>query len=391
MDVNNLEFISCSNSSYMTGKNTINWVISVVLCSFIFACKQDPMQDFEESRRKMNKIENLSFSQTAYYPNPVGSVDTLQVSKDISRNPQSIIGYDFLIKGGSKDVLYEQGELKMVNHQKREVTIFPSDTSIERDHNILNNRFIQYSPLTLMNLEDWYYSGDTSLNESNYAMYKRVDLDTVINENSVYTVFRIYLHSESKLPERFERNNYYKGELSQRVVYEYEQYRFGSSNSKSQYSIPPNFVSVPYGISTQDLVMLKKGEKAPDFEGFDLKNEWVETGDFADQQVLVMFSAINCSYCKLAMEFLTEENNQLSEGLNLISFYPEDTKDQVSRYMTNFNPSFSVIANAGRVGQAYGVKGFPTFYLINQQGEIEEVVQGFNQDFLNKFLSKNGS
>ncbi|WP_074223934.1 TlpA family protein disulfide reductase [Algoriphagus halophilus] len=375
----------------MTGKNTINWVISVVLCSFFIACKQDPMQDFEESRRKMNEIENLSFSQTVYYPNPMGLVDTLKVSKDISRNPQSIIGYDFLIKGGGRDVLYEHGEFKMVNHQKREVTIFPSDKTSERDLNILNNRFIQYSPLTLVNLEDWYYSGDTSLNESNYTMYKRVDLDTVINENSVYTVFRIYIHSESKLPERFERNNYYKGELSQRVVYEYDQYRFGTSNSKSQYSIPSNFISVPYGRSTQDLMMLKKGEKAPDFEGFDLKNEWVETGDFADQQVLVMFSAINCGYCKLAMEFLTEENIQFSEQMNLISFYPEDTKDQVSRYMNNFNPSFPLIANAGEVGQAFGVNGYPTFYLINRKGEIEEVVQGFDQDFLNKFLIRKGS
>ncbi|MBN3519373.1 TlpA family protein disulfide reductase [Algoriphagus lutimaris] len=375
----------------MTGKNTINWVISVLLCSFFIACKQEPMQDFEESREKMNEIENMSFSQTAYYPNPMGMVDTLSINMDINRNPQSILGYDFLIKGEGEDMIYENGEFKLVNHPKREVTIFPSDKSIERDHNILNNRFIQYSPLTLMNLEDWYYSGDTILQESNYAMYARVDLDTVINENSVYTVFRIYIHGESKLPERFERNNYYKGELSQRVVYEYDQYRFGSSNSKSQYSIPSNFVSVPYGISTQDLVMLKKGEKAPDFEGFDLKNEWVETGDFADQQVLVMFSAINCSYCKLAMEFLTEENNQLSEGLNLISFYPEDSKGQVSRYMNYFNPSFSVIANAGQVGQNFGVNVYPTFYLINPQGKIEEVVQGFNRDFLNKFLIKKGS
>lgn len=370
----------------MKVKNGLHWLVSASFSLLFFACSKDPMQKFEDSKRELHEMEELNFRQTGIYPNPMGSLDTLHATVNTRKNPNAILGYDFLINAEENDLVYESGEFKMVNHPKREVTIFSSNQLRERDENILNNRYIQYSPLTLLNLENWDYDGDTSIHTKIFSVYKRVDLDTIINENNVLTEFLIFLPEASNFPERFERRNYYKGELSQTVVYEYEQVPKGDFDQEAPYSIPSNFISVFYGTPDPDLRVLHKGDKAPEFEGFDLNNQWLETADFEGEQLLLMFSAINCGYCKLAMEYLTEENTRLSDKVRLINFYPVDNKDPVIRYMNKFNPSFPVVANAEAIEKAYGVNGYPTFFLINAQGEIEEVHQGFDPKFLEKYV-----
>jgi hypothetical protein len=53
------------------------------------------------------------------------------------------------------------------------------------------------------------------------------------------------------------------------------------------------------------------------------------------------------------------------------------------KYRNKFTIPFPVIAEAKSVGRSYGVSGYPTFYLIDEKGVIEEAFAGYQEELIN--------
>src|SRR5690606_12925176 len=126
--------------------------------------------------------------------------------------------------------------------------------------------------------------------------------------------------------------------------------------------------------------LLKVGTPAPDFELMDVGGKAVKLSDYRGKKVLLAFSMINCGWCKIALEQFAKPDYQFADNIVPLYINPVDSKERMEKYMSKVEIPFPVLLGAKEVGKSYGVYGFPTFYLIDENGKIEEVTQGFTDE-----------
>ncbi|WP_026976199.1 thioredoxin-dependent thiol peroxidase [Flavobacterium tegetincola] len=136
------------------------------------------------------------------------------------------------------------------------------------------------------------------------------------------------------------------------------------------------------------MIQLKKGDKAPDFSGFDQDNKMHQLSDYAGKKLVVFFypkaSTPGCTAeaCDLRDNFARfEENNYALLGVSA-----DDQKKQ-AKFRDKYNFPFPLIADEDKsVLEAFGVWGPKKFmgrtydgihrttFVIDESGIIEEVI-----------------
>ncbi|MEM6685827.1 MAG: TlpA family protein disulfide reductase, partial [Bacteroidota bacterium] len=85
--------------------------------------------------------------------------------------------------------------------------------------------------------------------------------------------------------------------------------------------------------------------------------------------------------CEQALAHLNQKEYKLSDDITALYLNPFEAEKEVIQYASKVNIPFPVIPNAKAIGEAYGVEGFPTFFLINEQGKIEKI-SNYQKEFL---------
>ena len=348
------------------------------------SCSEDPKELLNQAQTEIFKHQYINYKPMGFYPNPIGKIDTLKALTFFRKNNKSVIGYDFLIKNKHSDMLYIQEVLKEVDHRNRNVNLFPKKELYKEKSTIENNRFIKYSPLKLLNEIDWNYASDTIIEKERLRNFYRLEVDTIIDGNKIYTEQHIFLNPKSKLLVRFERRNYYNGQPTQKVVFKYEDYNFDDSAKGLPYNYPLNYKSVVYG-KEKSKPLLDVGKKTPLFSGKDLHNKLFNLKDYIGKKIVLNFSVINCGYSLEAFKHFNRNDYQLSKDITMIYINPHDKKNDIVEYVNKLNLPFSVIPNAKEIEEAYGVSSYPTFFQIDEKGIIEKVKIGYDEEFLDSF------
>lgn len=350
--------------------------ISIVL--LVSSCSDKPQRTLLESKKKVQGSQSLSYKQLALYPNPIGKIDTLASSVIYSKTDEHQIGYDFLSKSEYLDEIYINGDHKIADHKDNIVKF-----QIKANENFRSNN-IDFSPITFLD-QNWKFVKDTLIDNNEFLDFFQVENDTLINGNKIYTERHIFINTLSKLIDRFERRNYFKGKLSQTVTYLYSDYDLSNLNTKLNYDFPSGYKSIPFGKNNND-IQLKVGQKAPEFTASDLENNQFDLNNYRGKKVLLNFSTINCGYCKLALEHFNQKDYQLSNNVNGI-YINYDKKTDVLAYTNKIEVPFPVLSDGKELAKLYGVSVYPTFFLIDEEGIIEKIVLGYQKGFIDS-LSK---
>ena len=134
--------------------------------------------------------------------------------------------------------------------------------------------------------------------------------------------------------------------------------------------------------------MLQKGEKAPDFQGYNQKGERINLSDFSGKRIILYFypkdntPGCTAEACNLN-DNLAHFTNQ---GFVVIGISP-DSIDSHERFATKFNLGFNLVADTDKsITQAYGAWGekknygktymglLRTTFIIDAQGIIEAII-----------------
>ncbi len=334
---------------------------------FIISCSNNPQKLLNQTQIKMLGYESINYYQKAFYPNPMGTFDTLETSNLLSKNEKSLGGYDYITKSGGKDLVDIGGEFKSIIHSDKTVHLQVRDP-----------RIMRYSPLTFLRQTDWKFVSDTILDEKKLSDYYRVEKDTIVGGNKIYTEQHIFINTSSKLLERFERRNYFKEKLSQTIVFEYSNYNYDKTGSKLTYNVPVDYT---FSSGKNSKTCLKEGQEAPRFIGKDLQNNPFNLEDYHGNKVLLVFSTIRCGACIMTLEHFNQKDYHLSDKISAVYIYPIDKQKEVIEYVNKVTAPFPVISNAKEIGEIYGVSRFPSLFLIDEKGIIEKV-SGYNKEFL---------
>jgi len=71
----------------------------------------------------------------------------------------------------------------------------------------------------------------------------------------------------------------------------------------------------------------------------------------------------------------------------VIGVNPYDTKEEIIEISGHLNIDYNSVLDAYDVAQDYHISGYPTIYIIDQEGNIADVVHGFDDSLFEKIVN----
>ena len=354
---------------------------------FTFSCNKK-VDLLEAAKDQLNTNNYIRYTETAMYPIPESDlVDTFITQTQFLIDQNDPLGYHFIQMSDRSDCIYQNDRLQVASHKDRLVrTYLPKhfENTSKFKEEVESNFRKRWSPMALLQ-QEWKYVADTVVNDSKLKNYSRLEGERVYEGKQIRTEQHIFINS-SALLERFERRNYLDGSLSQRVVIEYSNFDMTKDAEDMSYDLPKNYVST-FG-KAKPVESLKEGELAPAFAGINLEGDPINNSQFAGKKVLLNFSVTTCGYCKMALDYMNQEDYVLSEDVEMLYINPEDDRSRMESYMKKISIPYPVIASAEDIAKAYRVTSYPRFFLIDEKGKIEKIQVGYSKEFLDKLRQK---
>lgn len=145
------------------------------------------------------------------------------------------------------------------------------------------------------------------------------------------------------------------------------------SSDRHEMAANPEETEVETGIA--------KGQLAPNFMLMDLEGNEVRLSDFRGKKVLVNFWATWCPPCRIEMPHMQKfyEDYQKKDvvilGVNLTT--TEKRTEDIPKFVQEEKLSFPIVLDeTGEVMLTYQVFAYPTTYLLDSSGIIQERFQG---------------
>lgn len=356
-------------------------VIPLLLAFSMIIVPDDSLTLLKNAQSKIKDHNFLSYDYTILWPNPEGMVDTLKGTATFSKQVNRYFEYDYIkTDKGSSDLVYINNELKQIVHSDSTIVVFTDEDVAKNKDIIKGNSIVKRSPMALLEHKNWIYKSDTMLAKKDYAIYRTIETDTIVNKNKIYVEWYVFIDKITATLDRYERRNFFNGKESQTIVYSFSSYEFGKNKKPLVYTLPAHY-RTQMGVKPK-LKLIKAGEQAPTFSQKDINGNIVSTQALRGKKALLVFSTINCGYCKMALDHFNRKDYQLSTDLAGVYIFPEDKTEKMSAYVQKVKIPFNTLPDAKQVGKDYGVSAYPIFFLIDEQGVIERIVSGYSEDFI---------
>ena len=132
-------------------------------------------------------------------------------------------------------------------------------------------------------------------------------------------------------------------------------------------------------MSYQARHLISSGEAAPAFTLTDMEGTQRSLSDYRGEKVLLAFWSPWCSVCGMEMGNL--EALHESDGVEVVTVaLGYERIEDVQKFIAEHDVKFPVLLGNRETQQAYNIKSFPTLYVIDSDGEIEDSVVGYTTE-----------
>jgi len=147
----------------------------------------------------------------------------------------------------------------------------------------------------------------------------------------------------------------------------------------------------PEGYATERLKpqspkMLEKGQAAPNFTLKDAQGKDVSLRDFKGKVVVLDFWGTWCGPCQMAMPAIQKVHEKYRDkGVVVIGIScREKAGADPAKMMRDKGCDYGLLLNGEKITSDWHVPGYPTLYVIDQQGRIAHAELGFDRDLEEK-------
>jgi peroxiredoxin len=127
---------------------------------------------------------------------------------------------------------------------------------------------------------------------------------------------------------------------------------------------------------------LEAGATAPAWTLYSTDGNILSLSGLKGKVVLIDFSYIGCLPCMEAIGPMNRLHEKYKDkGIKIVSIYPLDKTGAVKKYIEKYGIKYPVYIDANTLPAKYGVTGYPSFYLIDKDGKIANVIPGYTDSF----------
>ena len=144
------------------------------------------------------------------------------------------------------------------------------------------------------------------------------------------------------------------------------------------------------GIGTGLAALHLSGEQAPDFVLKSVSGENIRLSEYRGQVVVLSFWAKWCGDCRAQLAGLNEMYGLYREaGFEIIAVSMDRDMDDARETAQALEVSYPVLFDAGReVSQLYDVGSMPIIVLIDREGVVREVIEGYRRGTEEEYLNR---
>jgi len=137
--------------------------------------------------------------------------------------------------------------------------------------------------------------------------------------------------------------------------------------------------SVFFGVSWyKERALLKSASTAPAFIAMTAEGDLFRSTELQGRQTLLYFFAPWCGICRLSMpnlKYLQADNEGLAVYAIALQY---DSPQQVADFVADLDLKVPVLLGNQQLAADYQIQAFPTYYVINAEGQISAKSLGYS-------------
>lgn len=341
-------------------------------------------QTLEKTIQTFNSLKNISytatFKQKEFFSDKV-LYDTIKAKIAIYSDKSNA----YKVRGTKDEKIFDGNKLFVLNL---------SDSTYNLSNTLESSVYSYKSPLSFLitELENDVQKNkpvvklpDSSFNHKLYHHFKIIKLDSIENNKQVFRIISLLIDSKTHLP--FYYRNDSQGFIDGTTTFidffsesKFSNYRINNKQfpDLSTAQIPKYFTLEK---PAKFLPPLNVGTKAPNLDLFYSDNNIFNLEKEKGKIVLLNFTTNGCPHCVESVETL---NNLYQKYKNsdfiIVSVNPFDDKESIQKFNRRYNvqyPEFISHIKTNKNVENYHVNAYPTFYLIDKEGNIAKSFIGY--------------
>lgn len=359
---------------------TKNIFISILL--FLFCSCEINAQVAEKIVKNFNSLRNVTYTSTLrekdFFSDDISN-DTIRAL--ISVEPSKM--NSFTIKGTNLEEIFDGNKLFKLNFSDSTYRVSLKENSLY---------FYRSLPYLVNGIEESIKEAklitqlpDSIIKGISYYYLHITNLDAVKNGKRIFNLVSLLVDKESYLPYYYKMNMQGFIDGTNTFVSTFSEYYFSDYKVNSNafpdlamMQVPSNFTLEKPKVS---LPPLKIGTKAPEVELSYADGKLFSLETEKGKVILLNFTINGCPHCVESIETLNKLFTKYKrEDFQIVSINPYDTKESILKFNNRFNvkyPAFNKFEKNNITLEDYHVDSYPTFYLIDKNGNIARRFSGY--------------
>lgn len=380
------------------------YILILASIFLLISCNKSDKDILEKAASNLSNINTIKYqSVTEVIDNgQIIHQDTTQIFLDFTKTNLNGLNYRFLSSDG--ELIYNGENMFQVIHSEKVITTSDDNTPNMVNNPLINtlNFFKQIFPKLIQDERVTISrNNDTIINSNNYFSFNFL-LDKCYMDLFSYefkdgidydSEYSLLVNETSYLPYKIVYPNGKDGSISKTIGNISLDYKL-SDEFWTGKKLPKNYVMLTekeYFKNIKNNVMSNIGKQITASELPNLKNdELINLSNLKGNVILLEFWFKGCGGCIASIPSLNEINNKFQNKnfkMYGIEFLENNSKENLQKYISDQNIIFPTLYKAKNMALNYGIRKAPTFIIIDKNGIIIDIKDGYSKENMNKIIS----